>query len=254
MHRFLRGALGALLVIATSGSALAQSAQPAPTASQDGDWRFSIYPVLAWIPYNVNIDVNLPPSGGGGGGGQGGATINSHFDGAFLAGFSATNGVWRVDADGLWAAVGGDRVPELPNLSVDVDVIYGHGTVGRRIAPDFFVTGGIRRIALKYDVTLGTLAPFTRKPGVWDPLVGIAWHRERKHLDWHGVFEGGGFGAGSDVDLSATFRVDWKPTTHFGITGGYSWLYFKVSQDVANQTFVAKQTLSGPIVGIGFYF
>jgi hypothetical protein len=254
MHRLLRRALlGAFLLIATSDSALAQSASSGSTGPQDGDWRFSVYPVLAWIPYNVSIDVNLPPVEGGGGGG-GGSTINSHFDGAFLAGFSATNGVWRTDVDGLWAAVGGDRVPESPNLSVDVDVIYGHGVVGRRIAPDFFVTGGIRRIALKYDVVFGARAPFERKPGVWDPLVGIAWHRERKHLDWHGVFEGGGFGAGSDVDLSATFRVDWKPTTHFGITGGYSLLYFKVSQDLASQKFVAKQTLSGPIVGIGFYF
>jgi len=254
MHRLLAGALGVFLLIATSGSALAQSAPSGSTGPEDGDWRFSVYPVLAWIPYNVSIDVNLPPVDGGGGGGGGGSTINSHFDGAFLAGFSATNGVWRVDTDGLWASVGGDRVPEVPNLSVDVDVIYWHGSVGRRIAPDFFVTGGIRRIALKYDVTLGTRAPFERKPGVWDPLVGIAWHRERKHLDWHGVFEGGGFGAGSDVDLSATFRVDWKPWSHVGFTGGYTWLYFKVSQDVANQTFVAKQTLSGPIVGFGLYF
>lgn len=254
MYRCLRGALSAFLLIASSGSALAQSAPSGSTSPQDDGWRFSVYPVLAWLPYNVHIDVNLPPVGGGGGGGQGGSILNSHFEGAFLAGFSATNGVWRVDTDGLGAAVGGDREPERPNLSVNVDVIYGHGTVGRRIAPDFFVTAGIRRIALKYDVTIGTLAPFTRKPGVWDPLVGVAWHRERKHLDWHGVFEGGGFGAGSDVDLSATFRLDWKPTTHFGITGGYSLLYFKVSQDVANQTFVAKQTFSGPIVGIGLYF
>ena len=252
MSSFLRGALGALLLIATSGSAFAQSAPADSTRPEDCDWRFSIYPVLAWIPYNVGIDVNLPPIDGGGGGG--GSTINSHFDGAFLAGFSATNGIWRVDTDGMWAAVGGDRVPELPNLSVDVDAIYWHGAVGRRLAPDFFVTGGIRRIALKYDVTFGARAPFERKPGVWDPLVGIAWHRERKHLDWHGVFEGGGFGAGSDVDLSATFRVDWKPTTHFGITGGYSLLYIKVSQDLASQKFVAKTTLSGPIIGIGFYF
>lgn len=252
MNRFLPGVLGACLLIAASTPVLAQSA-PASTTQDDG-WRFSIYPVLAWLPYNANIDVNLPPVGGGGGGGQGAATINSHFDGAFLAGFSATNGVWRVDTDGLWASIGGDREPKLPNLSVDVDVIYGHGSVGRRIAPNFFVTAGIRRIALKYDVTLGTLAPFERKPGVWDPLVGLAWHREGKHLDWHGVFEGGGFTVGSDVDLSATFRLDWKPVTHFGLTAGYSLLYFKVSQDVANQTFVAKNTFSGPIVGIGFYF
>ena len=118
------------------------------TRPEDGDWRFSVYPVLAWIPYNVSIDVNLPPSTAAVVAGAE-STINSHFDGAFLAGFSATDGVWRVDTDGLWAAVGGDRVPEVPNLSVDVDVIYWHGSVGRRIAPDFFVTGGVRRIALK---------------------------------------------------------------------------------------------------------
>lgn len=257
MHRLLRAALAAaLLVIAAGGQVFAQSAPaPSPTSQDDG-WRFSIYPVLAWLPYNVNIDVNLPPANGGGGGGGGNeaSILNSHFDGAFLAGVSATNDVWRVDTDGLWASVGGDREPRLPNLSVDADVIYWHGSVGRRIAPDLFVTGGVRRIALKYDVTLGTLAPFTRKPGVWDPLVGVAWHRERTHLDWHGVVEGGGFGVGSDVDVSATFRLDWKPVTHFGITGGYSVLYFKVSQDVANQTFIAKNTFHGPIAGIGFYF
>jgi len=253
MHRLFRVALGAFLLIASSNQALAQSASASSTSPQDGDWRFSVYPVLAWIPYNVSIDVNLPPVEGGGGGG-GGSTINSHFDGAFLAGFSATNGVWRVDADGLWAAFGGDRVPESPNLSVDVDAIYGHGSVARRIAPDFFVTAGVRRIAVKYDVVFGKCAPFSWKPGVWDPLVGLSWHREGKTLDWHGVFEGGGFGAGSDVDLSATFRVDWKPWTHVGFTGGYSLLYFKISQDLANQEFVAKQTLSGPIVGFGLYF
>ena len=253
MHRLLRGAFGAFLLIATSGSALAQSAPSGSAGPEDGDWRFSVYPVLAWIPYNVSIDVNLPPVDGGGGGG-GGSTINSHFDGAFLAGFSATNGVWRVDADGMWAAVGGDRVPELPNLSVDLDAIYGHGSVGRRIAPDFFVTGGIRRIALKYDVTLGTRAPLSASPacGIRSSASrGIASASTSTGI---GVFEGGGFGAGSDVDLSATFRVDWKPTSHVGFTGGYSLLYFKVSQDLANQKFVAKTTLSGPIIGIGFYF
>jgi hypothetical protein len=241
-------------LLSAPATALAQSpASSSTTVQDDSDWKFSIYPVLAWLPINVNIDVNLPPINGGGGG-QGGSILNSHFDGTFLAGFSATNGVWRVDTDGLWAAVGGDRVPERPNLSVDVDVIYGHGAVGRRVAPDFYVTGGLRRIAFKYDVTLGDLAPFTRKPGVWDPLIGVAWHRVGEHLEWHGVLDGGGFGVGSDVDLSATFRLDWKPTRHFGLTGGYSLLYFKVTQDVASQRFVAKQTFAGPVVGFGLYF
>ena len=60
------------------------------------------------------------------------------------------------------------------------------------------------------------------------------------------MFEGGGFGVGSDSEYGASFRVDWKPVRHFGLTAGYSLLNFKISQDVANRTFVAKQTLHGP--------
>ncbi len=177
--------------------------------------------------------------------------MNSHFDGAFLAGFSATNGVWRVDADGMWAAVGGDRVPEVPNLSVDLDVIYGHGSVGRRIAPDFFVTGGIRRIAVKYDVTFGTRAPFEQQAR----RVGSA--RRRRMASRAQACRLARRVRGrrirrrqrrrSQRDVQGGLEADDRTSA---FTGGYSWLYFKVSQDVANQTFVAKQTLSGPIIGI----
>ena len=48
---------------------------------------------------------------------------------------------------------------------MDVNVIYAHGTVGRRIAKDLFVTGGIRRFALKYNIKVADVAEATRKPG-----------------------------------------------------------------------------------------
>ena len=73
-------------------------------------------------------------------------------------------------------------------------------------------------------------------------------------LDLHATFEGGGFGVGADIDISTAFRLDWKPTTHFGLTAGYSLLYFKLSNTVGDRTFTAKQTLHGPVVGIGLYF
>ena len=41
---------------------------------------------------------------------------------------------------------------------------------------------------------------------------------------------------------------------HFGLTGGYSVLYFKASETKLNRTFTFKQTLHGPMVGIGLYF
>jgi hypothetical protein len=235
--------------------ALLLAARPAQAQTpQDGDWKFAIYPVLAWIPTSIDIDVNVPPISGGGGSGPefGGKIVDGRFDGAFFGGMTATNGTWKIEADGLWAAVGGDRA-ERPVLRVDVDAIYGHGAVGRRIYKDLYATVGIRRIALKYDIELAGVQ-FSRKPGLWDPLIGVAWQRLGKSLDLHANLEGGGFGVGADTDISTSFRLDWKPITHFGITAGYNFLYFKLSNTVLDRTFTAKQTMHGPVVGIGFYF
>jgi hypothetical protein len=224
------------------------SAQP---SGGTGGWDVAIYPVLVWIPLGIGIDVEVPPDGGNGGGS--GSIVDGRFDGAYLGGLSASNGRWRIDADVIWAAIGGDRI-ERPRLTVDADIIYGHGMVGWAVAKDLYLTGGVRRLALKYDINLGDLPDFSRKPGVWDALVGVGWHRVRRTFEIHGAFEGGGFGAGADVDLGATLRADWKPIPHFGITAGYSVLYFKVSDTVADRTFTVKQTLHGPVAGIGFYF
>jgi hypothetical protein len=247
MKTLFRWSLVALFVIASAAPAAAQS------GSSDG-WKIAIYPVLVWVPMSINVDVNVPPVSGGGGSGPefGGKILDSRFDGAFFGGMSAAKGNWRIDADALWAGFGGDR-PDRPVLRVDVDAIYGHGSIGRRVAGDVYVTGGVRRIATKYEIELDG-RQFERKPGVWDPLIGIAWHKGGDKLDWHATFEGGGFGVGSDVDISTAIRFDWKPITHFGITAGYNLLYFKLSHTVSDRTFTAKQTLHGPVVGIGFYF
>ena len=70
----------------------------------------------------------------------------------------------------------------------------------------------------------------------------------------HATFEGGGFGVGADVEDAGSFRLDWKPVSHFGVIGGYHYLYFKVTDDRARQIFTVKQTLHGPVVGVGLYF
>ena len=245
MKRFLHG--GVLIAIITLLPAL-------PAAAQSDDWKIAVYPVLAWVPTSIDIDVNVPPVSGGGGEGPafGGKILDKRLDGAFFGGMSAAKGNWRIDADLLWAGVGGDRL-ELPVLRVDVDGIYAHASGGRRIAGDFYATAGIRRMATEYDIELDG-REFSRKPGLWDPLIGVGWHKGGDKLDWHATFEGGGFGVGSDVDISTSIRVDWRPTAHFGITGGYGLLYFKLSHTVSERTFTAKQTLHGPVVGIGFYF
>ena len=230
---------------------LATSQWAAAQTASNGDWKFVVYPVLGWVPLGINIDVEVPPDDGGGGG-RDGEIVDGRFDGAFLGGMSATNGRFRIDADFIWAGVGGDR--ELPRLTVDADIIYGHGAFGVAVAPNWFISGGVRRLALNYSVRLGDLQPFERKPGVWDPLIGIGWHRPGNRVDWHVTFDGGGFGAGSDIDLSGTVRLDWRITSHFGLTTGYNFLYFKVTDELRGRTFTVNQSLHGPLLGLGIYF
>jgi hypothetical protein len=223
-----------------------------PAAAQSDDWKISIYPAFVWVPLGIDIDVDLPPFEGGGAGG-GGKIAEGRFDGAFFGGLSAEKGKFRFDFDGLWAGFGGDR-PESPILRVDVDAIYGHASAGIAVRPGLFVTGGVRRVALKYEIELNG-NEFERKPGIWDPLVGLSWHSSADNkVVWHAIFETGGFGVGSDVEVSTGLRLDWKPISHFGITAGYNLLYIKLTNEVLAKTFTVTQTLHGPVVGIGFYF
>ena len=249
MMRSIRIVFLALCFAAQSHTADAQTAAPGSSAEQD--WHITAYPVLAWVPLDIGIDVDVPPANGDGGGS--GEILDSYLDGALFAGVAASNGVWRIDGYGLWFSFGGDRV-NLPFLKVDMDLIYGSAKVGRRIARDLYATGGVRRVALDYDITLGDLPRFSRKPGIWDPIVGIGWHRVRPKLEWHAAFDGGGFGAGADVDLGASFSVDWKPIPHFGLTAGYNLLYLKITDSVVNRDVTMKLTAQGPTVGFGLYF
>ena len=236
----------------------AQTAQaPAQTtASSDGEMRFSFYPVLLWVP-SASVNTNVPDYPDVPGGpdlpGASGETTAS-FDGAALAGMSLEQNNWRLDVDGIWAALLTTR--DRPLLEVDLDVIYGHISGGVKVYKDLFVTGGVRRVALKYDIQIGDRVPhFERERGIWDPLIGLGWHSALSpRWTLHVVGEGGGFGAGADVDLSAGVRADFKITTHFGLTFGYTVLYLKLSDTVLNKTLEVKQTLHGPVVGLGLYF
>jgi hypothetical protein len=242
--------LSVVVTLAAAGVAGAQTQATASSSQGDG-WKVTLYPILAWVPLGIGIDVTLPPVDGGPGGG--GKIIDGRFDGAFFGGFSVAHRFWRADVGGLWAAFGGDRLQN-PKLTVDVDAIYWHGSGGIRLYKGLYATAGVRRYALKYDIKLADYPNFQRKPGVWDPLVGLAWHHVGDKLEVHTTFDAGGFGVGADVDLAADFRLDWKPVRHFGLTGGYQVLYLKASPTLVGRTFTFKQTLHGPMAGIGIYF
>ncbi|MBV9501311.1 MAG: hypothetical protein JO138_18215, partial [Acidobacteriaceae bacterium] len=72
---------------------------------------------------------------------------------------------------------------------------------------------------------------------------------------WFVVFDvaGGGFGVGSDVDISGSLRADWKFTRHFGITLGYGVEHFQITTRVVDHDFTVKQTLNGPTFGFGIF-
>src|SRR5262245_56045841 len=116
MMRPIRIVFLAVCLTVISHTVHAQTVAPGSNAEQD--WHVTIYPVLAWVPLDIAIDVDIPPRDGDGGGS--GQILDSRLDGAFFAGVAASNGVWRIEGYGLWASFGGDR-PERPFLEVDLD-------------------------------------------------------------------------------------------------------------------------------------
>jgi len=242
---------GLLLLIGTilAGPIMAQDGNDDPDRLQ-----VNIYPIMVWAPV-FGANVNLPPFPNfpAGGASQSGSATGS-FNGAAFAGVDILKGNWLVEVDGLWAGLSAERTAA-PKLKVDLDVIYGHGAVGLQVYKGLYLTGGVRRVALNYDIKLADFPEFSRKPGIWDPLVGLELRRDlgKKWKLIAGV-DGGGFGVGADVDVAAKARVDWRFAKHFGATLGYGYLYVKMSNTVASRTFTASQSLNGPILGFGIYF
>ena len=54
--------------------------------------------------------------------------------------------------------------------------------------------------------------------------------------------------------LQTSRRADVKIVKHFGLTFGYTALYLRLNDTVAERTFEVKQTLHGPVLGLGLYF
>lgn len=223
-----------------------------------------IYPILINAPlFGASIDLPaLPDNGGGGGGNDGGeiqAETDSSLNGAVFAGASVINPRWFVDFDGLWAGLTAERKGQIFS-KVRTDAFYFNLIGGWHIAHDVSLTAGVRHMGLKIHAQVEDVLDKTVKPGIWDPLVGIDWRRNVKpKLYVNAAFQGGGFGVGSDVDVSGLVRVDWKVAKHFVLDAGYNFMYYKIT--VANvqvgpfeREFVTKQTLSGPRFGLGILF
>jgi hypothetical protein len=81
-------------------------------------------------------------------------------------------------------------------------------------------------------------------------------YRKQLNRKWRvtGHFDGGGFGVGSDLDISANAAADWRFAKHFGMTMGGAYLHFENSNTVLTKTLTIKPTMYGPTFGFGIYF
>jgi hypothetical protein len=181
----------ALLVGEPGGTADPKSGTQ--TAPDPNKLKVVIYPILAWAPV-LGASFRIPDTPSTPGGGSG--STNDSFNGAALFGFTIQKDKRWGDFNGMWAGMSASKAS--PHVNADINGIFAGGQLGYKFYKDFFATGVFRYLGLKYDVTLGTFPRFERKPGVWDPLLGVLWDRQLSKK-WTARInaQGGGFGVGS---------------------------------------------------------
>ena len=259
-------ALTLALSVAASATAQSPSTPPPPPASAqpasapDPGWEVEIAPIYVWAPISIN-SLKLPefpglpsPPGGGGPSAETGSSLN----GAAMAAFRVEKNWWVLRGNFVWAGLSGEV--ERPYARVSGNVILGELQTGFEAVKNLYVEGGVRRLALDIEAEVLEYPKVSRKPGVWDPIVGMT-YRVPLGSHWlltlHG--DGGGFGVGSEVDLATNLTLDWRATRHFGLTLGYGLLYFRVRDSLLEGTTVDDTlelgtTLHGPILGFKLLF
>jgi hypothetical protein len=236
------------VLFATDG----QASPPLPQApeAQPYGWHIALYPVLAWAPI-FGVRFTLPPIVGTPIEAPSGNTSGS-LNGAYFGGARLEKGKWSADALFMWAALHGER--DLPHARMSLDFIFGDAMGGYRVYPGLYVEGGFRRLALNIDATAES-ETVRRSPGYWDPLVGLTYRRvlgKKWRILVHG--DGGGFGTGSDVDVTAEARAEWQFARHVGLTMGYGAMHFSETNTKAGETLTLSPTMHGPVIGIGTFF
>jgi len=257
MKAFLRALFCVVFAFALATQAYA--AADSSWKKDPKDWNVEIYPVYVWAPF-MGASVKLPqfpnlpslpdlPNGPAGPS----ADASSGISGAAFVGVRVEKSKWSVRAAALWAGMTAST--DRPKVKIGMDLIFGQGMLGREILPNLVLQGGVRRMALNISAAVLDYPEVSRKPGVWDPLIGLEYRKplgKKWLLDLHG--DGGGFGVGSDVTYSVQGQMACRFAKHFGVTMGYGLLHFKVSDTRLQRNLVLDQTMHGPILGFGIYF
>jgi hypothetical protein len=226
------------------------------TTTPERKGKIAIYPILVQAPiFGTTIDLPSLPNGPGIITG----TTDTSLEGAYMGGFTLDRDKLYVDFNILWGSFSADR--SRPHIDVNTDASFVDLAVGWRFYHDLAITGGFRYVGVKLDAQIeGLPTRFEIKPHEWDPLIGVDW-RHYKGDKWifDANFQGGGFGVGSEVDISAEGRVDWMFARHFGVQFGYGIIHYKIKVADVNiggfqREVDFKQTLNGPKFGLGIYF
>jgi hypothetical protein len=241
-------------------------AQSTPTSPAKRPVRITIYPLLVQAPiFGAKVDLPSIPGGGGGGGGDETADVNGSTDvklnAAYLAGLMVETDRVFAEASGTWADISADR--QAPRINVKTKTLLFGARAGVRVFSGISATGGVRHLSTDLDVTIelpnaGRTIQGKTKPGYWDPMVGVDWRGDRGRWAFNASFEGGGFGVGTDEDLVAQVRADYR-VGFFDLRLGYQFNHIKATiADVTigqySRKLVMEQTLNGPVVGFGLTF
>jgi len=248
--------IGAVALIAATLGPAAARAQTSPPAT-----RVTIYPILARVPiFGASIDL---PSVPGDGGGAASGTTDLSLNAAYMAGLLVESPRWMAEVNGLWAALSAHH--SLPHVLVDSDTYFFAGRAGVRVAGGVSATGGFRRVTMGLHASLDVAAPVSTleasaKPGFWDPMIGVDWRRSvGSSWVFDANLQGGGFGVGTDIDVSSDMHARWRPASHFELRTGFTIVHFKLTvADVTvgplQRTLVVRQSLYGPEIGFGIVF
>jgi hypothetical protein len=240
------------LDLSTEGQASSTPPQaPGAPAEKPYGWHIAAYPLLAWAPI-FGSSVTLPPMPSNPTAPPPSGETNSSLGGAYFGGARVEKGGWSGDALFMWAALEARR--STPFAEVKLQFVFGDALLGHKVLPGLYLEGGFRRLALDFRAHVETDTE-SRAPGFWDPLIGMTYRRElgkKWRVLIHG--DGGGFGVGSDVDVTATGRAEWQFARHFGMAMGYGGMHFSVTDTVEGETVKLSPTMHGPIIGFGIFF
>ena len=178
----------------------------AGTDPKSSEWHIAIYPLLAWAPiFGTSVTLPPAPSQPIATPGPSGST-NTSFNAAYFGGARIEKSKWSAALLFMWAALAAHR--ETPYAKVNLDFVFGDILGGREVLPGLYVEGGARRLSLDIHAIVESSSAH-RSPGFWDPLLGLSYSRQlgkKWRILIHG--DGGGFGVGSDVDVTATGRAE----------------------------------------------